>query len=123
MGQPKLAKDTRREHRVTARMQIELVVDEGTVSEVGNTINISANGVYFQSQRYIAPLTMLGLRIQLPGERGKSKREVLDVRGVVVRIEPEEPQDDVDLYEVACFFMDTTPDFRERLGHYVQSNL
>jgi hypothetical protein len=42
---------------------------------------------------------------------------------VVVRIEPEEPQDDVDLYEVACFFMDTTPDFRERLGHYVQTNL
>ncbi len=123
MGQPKLAKDTRREHRVTARLQIELMVDEGTASEVGNTINISANGVYFHSQRYIAPLTMLGLRIQLPGERGKSRREVLDVRGVVVRIEPEEPQDDVDRYEVACFFMDTSPDFRERLGHYVQSNI
>ena len=123
MGHPKVAKDLRREQRVPARLQIELNIDAGEESEKSSAINISANGVYFKSRRYLAPLTMLGLRIQLPGERGRGHGHVLDVRGVVVRIEPEEPRADVDSYEVACFFTDTTPEFRERLGHYVQSNL
>lgn len=123
MGHPKLAKDLRREQRVPARLQIQLTIGSGEESEQSSAINISANGVYFKSRRYLAPLTMLGLRIQLPGERGRGHVQVLDVRGVVVRIEPEEPSADAESYEVACFFTDTTPEFRERLGHYVQSNL
>ena len=121
MGHPKVAKDLRREQRVPARLQIQLTVSTGEEPEASSAINISANGVYFKSRRYLAPLTMLGLRIVLPGERGR--RQALDVRGVVVRIEPEEPSADADGYEVACFFTDTTPEFRERLGHYVQSHL
>lgn len=121
MSPSKLAKDVRRDQRVPARLQIELTVDERRSSEAGSTINISANGVYFLSKRYLEPLTMLGLRILLPGEKGPA--EALDVRGVVVRVEPEKPRADVERYEVACFFMDTTPEFRERLGHYVQTHL
>ena len=123
MGQHRVAKETRREQRLPARLHIELTVEDGEQSDVGNTINISANGVYFKSRRYLAPLTVLGLRILLSGEHGRGRPERLDVRGVVVRVEPEEEQEDVQSYEVACFFMDTTPEFRERLGHYVQSNL
>ena len=123
MGHPKVAKDLRREQRVPARLQIQLTIGDGDDSELSSAINISANGVYFKSRRYLAPLTMLGLRIQLPGERGRGQTQTLDVRGVVVRIEPEEPSADAASYEVACFFTDTTPEFRERLGHYVQSNL
>jgi hypothetical protein len=121
MSPSKLANDVRREQRVPARLQIELTLDERATSESGSTINISANGVYFHSKRYLEPLTMLGLRILLPGEKGPAA--ALDVRGVVVRVEPEEPSPDVDHYEVACFFTDTTPEFRERLGLYVQTNL
>jgi hypothetical protein len=122
MPQPKLAKDARRDQRVHARLQIELTLDQGSPSQVESTLNISANGVYFRSRRYIEPLTVLGLRILLPGEKGRPG-ETLDVRGVVVRTEPEEPRPGCERYEVACYFMDTTPQFRERLGHYVKANL
>lgn len=122
MPQPKLAKDARRDQRVPARLQIELTLDESSPTQAESTLNISANGVYFRSKRFIEPLTVLGLRILLPGEHGTS-REALDVRGVVVRTEPEEPRPGFDRYEVACYFMDTTPEFRQRLGQYVQTNL
>lgn len=123
MQGPTVEQDARRERRVAARLQIELVMDDSATSEQSSTINISANGVYFTSKRYLEPLTVLGLRLLLPGQDAKDEHEALDVRGVVVRVEPEMPSDDVDVYEVACYFTETTPEFRERLGRYVQSNL
>ena len=116
-----VTQELRETRRVAARLQIELTVDDSGSREQGSTINISANGVYFTSQRYLEPLTKLGLRLLLPGEEGDSGSEALDVRGIVVRVEPEEPSDDIDAYEIACFFTDTTPEFRERLGRYVQT--
>jgi hypothetical protein len=123
MQQPRVEQDARRERRVLARLQIELVMDDSVTSEQSSTINISANGVYFNSRRYLEPLTMLGLRLFLPGQDEHGEPEALDVRGVVVRVEPETPCDNVDRYEIACYFTETTPEFRERLGRYVQSNL
>ncbi len=107
--------------RVPARLQIELTVDDSLSSEQGSAINISSNGVYFTSKTYLEPLTQLGMKLLLPGVEDEAELEALDVRGVVVRIEPEEPTDSVEHYEIACFFTDISPEFRERLGRYVQA--
>ena len=116
-----VTEEQRDARRVAARLQIELTVDDSISSESGSTVNISANGVYFTSKRYLEPLTQLGLRLLFPGDEDGSSPETLDVRGVAVRIEPEEPDGAVDTYEVACFFTDASPEFRERLGRYVQA--
>ncbi len=116
-----VAQEQRDAQRVAARLQIELIVDDSVSSEQGSTVNISANGVYFTSKRYLEPLTKLGLRLLLPGDEDGTNSEALDVRGVVVRVDPEQPDDAIDSYEIACFFTDATPEFRERLGRYVQS--
>jgi PilZ domain-containing protein len=123
MPQRQVVQDARGELRVPARLHIELLIDAETSSATGSTINISSNGVYFTSSRYLEPLTVLGMRLLLPGEEGDVAPEAFDVRGVVVRIEPEQPSEPVDGYEVACYFLETTSEFRERLGHYVQSHL
>ncbi len=123
MQPTELANDTRRERRAAARLQIELTIDDSASTDTGSTINISTNGLYFTSTRYLEPLTVLGLRLSLPGEEGESASEAFDVRGVVVRTEPEDPHAGVEQYEIACYFLETTPEFRERLGRYVQSHL
>ncbi len=115
-----VAQETREARRIAARLQIELTVDDSIAAEQGSTINISANGVYFTSKRYLEPLTKLGMRLLLPGEDDEQP-EALDVRGIVVRTEPEEPNDNTSEYEIACFFTDASPEFHERLGRYVQS--
>ena len=58
--------ERRRGRRVEARLQIELQLEPGSKTHASDTINISANGVYFRSPRFVAPLTKLGLRLMLP---------------------------------------------------------
>jgi hypothetical protein len=114
--------ERRRRERVQARLQIELQMEPGEPTHASDTINISSNGVYFNSPRFIAPLTKLGLRLLLPDEEAGGEIPV-DCSGIVVRIQPEQPTPGLDRYEVACYFTDTSPEFQEQLGRYVQKHL
>jgi hypothetical protein len=120
MTKPNVVKDRRQSPRVDARLQIELSVGADGATETANTINISANGVYFTCNRYIEPLTKLGMRLLL-GSETEAEVESIDVQGVVVRVEPDHADADVEQWDIACYFTDSTPEFRERLGRYVQS--
>jgi hypothetical protein len=115
--------EKRRSQRVQARLQIELQFEPGGPSHQSATINISSNGVYFHSPRFIAPLTKLGLRLMLPEGRAGGPEVAVDCTGIVVRCQPERPQPGVDLYEVACYFTETNAEFQDLLGRYVQKHL
>jgi len=121
MTKPNVATDRRDSPRIEARLQIELAIDTDGASETTSTINISTNGVYFTCSRYIEPLTKLGMRLLLGGETDEKEAECIDVQGVVVRVEPDSAEADVDQWDIACYFTDSTPEFRERLGRYVQA--
>ena len=89
------------------------------------TINVSANGVYFSSRGYIAPLTRVEIVLVLPntgGGRGGGTREVA-CEGVVVRTEPESPQEGVSRYDIACFFTSIDETDRTHLESYILSQL
>jgi hypothetical protein len=89
------------------------------------TINVSANGVYFSSRGYIPPLTRVEIVLLLPdagGGRSAPAREVT-CEGVVVRTDPETPRDDVSAYEIACFFTSIAPADRSHLESYILSQL
>lgn len=120
MTKQQIVRDRRNARRVEARLQIELSVDDAGVSDTASAINISANGVYFSSTRFLEPLTKLEMRLFLPGEHEAGALEAVDVEGVVVRSEPEEPHEQ-GTYQIACYFTDTTPEFRARLARYVQA--
>jgi hypothetical protein len=89
------------------------------------TINVSANGVYFTSPAYIAPLTRLEIILLLPetvGGRSDSKREV-SCEGVVVRTEPEAQGPNHSSYDIACFFTAISEADREHLELYILQQL
>ena len=89
------------------------------------TINVSANGVYFASKTYIAPLTRLEIVLLLPdsqgGHAGGSRK--VACQGVVVRTEPESPGEGVSSYDVACFFTSIDPSDRAHLESYILGQL
>jgi len=114
--------ERRRGRRVDARLQIELQLEPGGPSHPSSTINISSNGVYFSSPRFVAPLTKLGLRLLLPGDESGAE-QAIDCRGIVVRCVPDRPSANVKEYEVACYFTDTDPQFQERISHYVTRHI
>ncbi len=113
---------TRVERRKTARhrAQLDLKVlispeSEAEVLEGVPTLNVSASGLYFQSSTWIEPMTKLALSFDVPVDsQDASKLARVDCEGLVVRVVPEQPQEDVDTYEVAVFF--TTID-AESLHH------
>ncbi len=89
------------------------------------TINVSANGVYFTSPSYIAPLTRLEIVLVLPdtiGKRSGTKREVV-CEGIVVRTEPEAPPHNHAHYDIACFFTAISETDRAHLESYILSQL
>lgn len=106
--------------RVPARLAMEIQVGAG--AERVESLNVSANGVYFASPRYIAPLTRLRMVLDLPGVKGRSATNV-SVDGVVVRTEPEEERSGVDEYEIACYFTEISERDRETLESYILTHV
>lgn len=103
--------------RVPARLAMEIAV-AGDTAQV-ESLNVSANGVYFVSQLHIPVLTRLSITLELPqgGRSGRTRNVACD--GVVVRTEPEEASKDVDAYNIACYFTSIDENDRETLERYI----
>lgn len=102
-------------------MEVKL---SGGGSAQAETINVSANGVYFTSSVHIAPLTRLAITLSLPdtGDPAGAAREVA-CQGVVVRTEPEEPESGRSDYQIACYFTSISEKDREELEAYILGQL
>ena len=89
------------------------------------SINVSANGVYFSSPKFIAPLTKLQITLLLPesSDPQSTKKHEVVCDGVVVRTEPEEPQEGIDSYDIACYFTNIPEAGREHLEAYILGQL
>ena len=89
------------------------------------TINVSANGVYFSSPGFIAPLTRLEITLLIPEklDGSSSKRREVSCEGVVVRTEPDKPGKDVSEYDVACYFTSISGHDRAHLESYILTQL
>ena len=103
-------------------MEIRLT---GAGPATAETINVSANGVYFVSSHHIPALTKVGITLALPPDTdgsGKRRNEVF-CEGVVVRVEPEVPRPDQDAYQIACYFTSISPEDQEKLESYILNQL
>jgi hypothetical protein len=101
--------------RVAARLAMEITL--GGDRAPAESLNVSANGVYFASPAFIPLLTRLRITLELPESAGKSSRVACD--GVVVRSEPDIESPDTREYEVACYFTEIADADRERLESYI----
>ena len=101
--------------RVDARLAMEITL--GNDRAQAESLNVSANGVYFASPAFIPLLTKLRITLELPDDAGHNARVALD--GVVVRTEPEDEVPGVGEYQVACYFTDISDRDKARLESYI----
>ncbi|HXS09533.1 MAG TPA: PilZ domain-containing protein [Candidatus Krumholzibacteria bacterium] len=101
--------------RVPARLSMEIVLGGDTAT--AESLNVSANGVYFASSAFIPLLTRLRVTLELPGDGGATSRVSCD--GVVVRTEPEKESASTREYQVACYFTDISETDKTRLESYI----
>lgn len=112
-----------RRHAVRAPAKLAMEIKLGSDMAAAETINVSANGVYFSSSTHIAPLTRVQVTLMLPDASGKGGTREVVCDGVVVRIEPEAPRAAAGDYEVACYFTSISERDREDLEAYILAQL
>lgn len=84
------------------------------------SLNVSANGVYFSSNVYIPVLTRLDITLDLPpADKTARTGETVVCSGVVVRTEPEEETPGTDDYQIACYFTSIDESDKETLESYI----
>jgi len=115
-------KERRRVQRVDANLAV--TISGAPEGAQGRTLNISTNGVYFESSKFIDVLTKVRLELVIPmGESGSGKEEKVTCEGVVVRAEPEQDEQGVSLYNVAIFFSYISKSSQAVLSRYIKSLL
>ena len=115
-------KERRRAQRVDANLAI--TVSGGPAEARGKTLNISSNGVYFQSPYFIEPLTKVQLELMIPDQDGKGGEGTsVTCEGIVVRIEPEREDAAVSEYHVAIFFTFLSESSQKALSRYLKRRL
>lgn len=110
--------DRRRATRIVVNLKLELRLPGRQVASIGESLNISSNGVYFRTEYFMAEGTKLPIIIHLPEDKGFEATKV-QPEGIVVRCAPEEEDPAVESYEVACFFMEVEEEDQERLNQYL----
>jgi c-di-GMP-binding flagellar brake protein YcgR len=114
-------KERRQAQRVEANLAV--TIKGGPAEAKGRALNISTNGIYFESPQYIEPLTKVRLELVVP-EAGASKRGVaVSCDGVVVRTEPERLDPAVATYNVAIFFTFVPDASQKTLDRYIRARL
>ena len=116
--------ERRRAIRAPARLAMEIKLSGSDYARV-ESINVSANGVYFSSKRHIPLLTKLGITLMLPEttEGAPAGTHEVYCEGVVVRVDPEEPKKSPQDYEIACFFTSISEPDKGHLDTYILHQL
>lgn len=105
--------------RIPAKLAMEIKISDAGATKV-NSLNVSANGVYFSSPTFVPVLTKLDITLDLPIEGADGvKSENVTCRGVVVRTDPEEESPEQKEYQIACYFTSIDDSDKETLESYI----
>ncbi|UCF06981.1 MAG: PilZ domain-containing protein [bacterium] len=115
-------KERRKAQRVEAKLAIS--ISGGRGEAMGQTLNISTNGVYFKSSRFIEPLTKVQLELIIP-DPADPKKEGTPVMcdGLIVRVDPEQEDPSVSIYHAAIFFTYISESAQKTLDNYIRRRL
>lgn len=115
-GKP--SSERRRAPRVQRRLPVFLT--DASRELVATTRNLSALGAYCTLRRFVAPMTKLQVRFEIPG---RPRPTQVVCQGVVVRVEPPAAMSRRSRYSVAIFFNELTDSRRAMIARYVQQQL
>ncbi len=106
--------------RIPAKLAMEIRLGDAEGRAKVHSLNVSANGVYFKTPKFIPVLTRLDITLDLPVDsEDEVPGETVVCSGVVVRTVPELETPGVPEYEIACYFTSIDEADRETLEAYI----
>jgi hypothetical protein len=121
MSDDAVKQERRRARRVDATLALNLHLDLPQGGGDVETINVSSTGVYFRTSAYIEPMTKLAMSFDVELDEGETRS--VECEGIVARVQPDLPSEDVDTYEVAVFFTTIDAESLHNLERYVELRL
>lgn len=116
------AKERRKAQRLDASLPI--LISGGAEPAEGKTINISTNGVYFESPRVIEQLTKVRMELMVPVLKDGTEKEMgVSFDGIVVRTTPDDTDPDVRRYRIAVFFTHVSTTSQKVLDSFIKRRL
>ena len=111
-------RERRRQPRIAERVVMD-VTDAGTAL-TAESHNLSTAGVYCTLDRFLAPMSKVQLRFELPNGGRTAK---VQCAGVVVRVEPLVANADRGRFNTAIFFTDLSDRSRSMISRFVRQRL
>lgn len=122
-GQPRsrTTPERRKHPRILKKLPLKVKVNSYNI--VTETLNISASGAYCEIDRYIAPMTKVGLILLVPLrlKNNKTVTRKLSCEGVLVRIEKSKSSEGK--FNIAIFFTHMKEPDLKNISRYVESHL
>jgi hypothetical protein len=110
--------ERRRSPRVPAASQVSLNTSKDAADAVLK--NVSTSGLLCQTERPIAEMTIVEVKLALPPlAEEQDRRYLITGRGVVVRCEPAARGNSRKRYEVAIYFTQLTHDSKASLERFI----
>jgi c-di-GMP-binding flagellar brake protein YcgR len=113
--------ERRKSQRVEANLAV--TVRGGPGEAKGRALNISTNGIYFESPYFLEPLTKVRLELVIPESDPSKEESIVTCDGVVVRVEPERKAPDISAYRIAIFFTLVSDSSQKKLDRYIRSRM
>ena len=112
-------RDQRKHPRIDSRFPIRSGADPGDQLEM-ESLNLSLEGVYCSTVRYVPVMTKLLLTLHLPAVPGLKppSPDGIQTEAVVVRVEPD-PDGKGERYNLALFFSQITREDRVQLAEFL----
>ncbi len=111
--------ERRKSQRADAQLSVGIAGAEAGEAVSVSSINISAGGVYVEMSHFIEPLTKLALKLEIPGPTDGDPAVTVETDAIVVRTAPDSPSDSVEVYEVACAFLELKDEYRDAINRYI----
>ncbi|MFT7626108.1 MAG: c-di-GMP-binding flagellar brake protein YcgR [Myxococcota bacterium] len=125
-GKEDSGKERRRSPRVKATHDVVLNQQDGDEADAipfsAKSVDLNLGGIYCTLGRYVPLFSKMSITLNLPvSNNDDSTTHVYEcgLEGVVVRIEPEEPDDSVDEYHCALAFVNTDEEVELLLAKYL----
>jgi PilZ domain len=117
----KMTRERRGAPRVVAKLAMQIAGMDGEASVLTTeSINLSAEGLQFQSKVALAPLTKVALTLLLPPFGRRLRRErLVQCQGVIVRTAEIERPRQKRKFELACCFTEISEQDRALVEQYV----
>jgi c-di-GMP-binding flagellar brake protein YcgR len=110
--------ERRKFQRIVGSLPLKLGGEE--VDIVTETVNIGGGGLYCKVNKYIPVMTKFKVIMLIPEQNKKGKKlNRIDCEAIVVRIEPEYPEENRKEYNIALFFNQISKQDRQKIEKYV----